>query len=77
MVSNPSSRDPSPGRKSALRVGDRVRHSTFGEGLILEASPHGDDLMLRVSFSDDSSQRKLLARKAKLERIETRAPESR
>ena len=77
MVSKPSSPDPSPGRESALRVGDRVRHSTFGEGLILESSPHGDDLMLRVSFSDDSSQRRLLARKAKLERIEINKPEKR
>jgi DNA helicase-2/ATP-dependent DNA helicase PcrA len=59
-----------------FRVGDRVRHSVFGEGLILEVSPHGEDLMLRVSFSEDGSQRRLLSRLAHLERVESKAKES-
>ena len=54
-----------------FKVGDRVRHSVFGEGLVLEVSPHGDDLMLRVSFSADGSQRRLLSRLAHLERVES------
>jgi hypothetical protein len=49
-----------------------VRHPTFGEGLVLEVTAHGDDLMLKVSFSEDGSQRRLLSRLAQLEPVETR-----
>jgi hypothetical protein len=46
-----------------------VKHPTFGEGLVLEVSSHRDDLMVKVSFSSDGSQRRLLSRLAKLTRV--------
>ena len=56
--------------EAPFKVGDRVRHPTFGDGLVLEVSPRGDDLMLRVSFSKDNAQRKVLARTSRVERVD-------
>jgi hypothetical protein len=69
MVSNQSSPGSDPQGSDVFKVGDRVRHGTFGEGLVLEVTPHNDDVLLRVSFSADGSQRRLMSRPAQLERI--------
>lgn len=53
-----------------------MRHTTFGEGLVLEVTPHNDDLLLKVSFSADGSQRRLMSRLAQLERVESSDRES-
>jgi len=53
-----------------LRVGDRVSHKVFGEGLVLETSGDGDRNSVLVSFSSDRSQRRLMTRYANLTRIE-------
>jgi hypothetical protein len=62
---------------SAFKVGDRVRHPVFGDGLVLHVSPRTEDLALRISFSRDGQQRLLLAKAARLERIEASAKGSR
>ncbi|MFH0777367.1 MAG: hypothetical protein V2A71_01925 [Candidatus Eisenbacteria bacterium] len=54
-----------------LQVGDRVNHRVFGEGLVLETRGHGDTQSVVVSFSSDKSQRRLLLKLAKLEKVET------
>jgi hypothetical protein len=56
--------------EAPFKVGDRVRHPVFGDGLVLEVAPRGEDIALRVSFSKDGAQRKVLARAAKVEKLE-------
>ena len=46
-----------------------LRHPVFGDGLVLEVSPRGEDIALRVSFSKDGVQRKVLARASRVERV--------
>ena len=57
-------------REQVFRVGDRVNHKTFGEGLVLETSGQGDSQSVVVSFSSDKSQRKLMLKFAKLSKAE-------
>jgi len=56
--------------EAPFKVGDRVRHPVFGDGLVLEVAPRGEDIALRVSFSKDGAQRKVLARAARVEKLE-------
>lgn len=58
-----------PGSGSGLKVGDRVRHSVFGEGQILQAKDTGNDQEVTVMFRSHGTKR-LLASMAKLEKIE-------
>ena len=57
-------------RDEAFRVGDRVNHRVFGEGLVLETSGQGERQSVVVSFSSDKSQRRLLLKYANLTRVE-------
>jgi hypothetical protein len=57
-------------REEPLRVGDRVSHKAFGEGLVLETFGDGDRHSVVVSFSFDRSQRKLMTKYANLTKIE-------
>ena len=41
---------PSPSGTIDLRVGDRIRHKTFGEGTILAMEKMGNDTMLEIGF---------------------------
>lgn len=52
-----------------FRVGDRVSHPQFGDGLVLEAWGRGEDATLIVSFADHV-QRKLKVRLARLTLVE-------
>ena len=42
--------------EAPFKVGDRIRHPVFGDGLVLEVSARGEDFALRVSFSKDGAQ---------------------
>jgi hypothetical protein len=53
-----------------FKVGDRVRHPVFGDGLVLHVTPRGADVALKVSFARDGAQRLLLAAAARLEKLE-------
>jgi DNA helicase-2/ATP-dependent DNA helicase PcrA len=53
----------------ALRVGDHVRHSKFGAGIVMSSSPTRDDQELTVAF-EAAGVKRLLASLAPLERIE-------
>jgi hypothetical protein len=55
--------------EAPFKVGDRIRHPVFGDGLVLEVAPRGEDIALRVSFSKDGAQRKVLARAARVEKL--------
>ncbi len=62
---------PSPQSSStlALKVGDHVRHSKFGPGIVMNCLPTRDDQELTVAF-EEAGVKKLLASLAPLEKIE-------
>lgn len=55
------------GPKQNFQAGDRVRHKTFGGGLIKEAVPVGGDVLLTIAF-DAIGTKKLMLKFAKLEK---------
>ena len=54
--------------KERFAVGDRVRHGTFGEGLVISAKAMGNDCLLEIAF-DSVGTKKVMAAFAKLKRI--------
>ncbi len=56
------------GREAELRIGERVRHPVFGDGLVLGTSGHGETLKVTVEFGW-AGVRKLFAAFASLQRI--------
>jgi DNA helicase-2/ATP-dependent DNA helicase PcrA len=53
-----------------FRAGQRVRHATFGEGLVIESRLDGSDEMVTVHFEQVGLKR-LMASYARLERLES------
>lgn len=53
---------------SSYSVGARVKHKTFGEGMILSAKPMGNDTLLEIAF-DQKGTKKLMANFARLEML--------
>ena len=51
------------------RPGDRVRHKTFGEGMIVGAVPMGSDTLLEIAF-EKVGTKKLMANFARLEKLD-------
>ena len=60
---------PPPFSDLTLRVGDHVRHSKFGPGIVMNCLPTRDDQELTVVF-EEAGVKKLLASLAPLEKIE-------
>ncbi|MFW6105111.1 MAG: DNA helicase PcrA [Chloroflexota bacterium] len=60
---------PRPIETPALKVGDHVRHSKFGPGIVMNCLPTRDDQELTVAF-EEAGVKKLLASLAPLEKIE-------
>ena len=60
---------PPPLGTLALKVGDHVRHSKFGPGIVMNCLPTRDDQELTVVF-EEAGVKKLLASLAPLEKIE-------
>jgi DNA helicase-2/ATP-dependent DNA helicase PcrA len=60
---------PQPLDTLALKVGDHVRHSKFGPGIVMNCLPTRDDQELTVAF-EEAGVKKLLASLAPLEKIE-------
>jgi DNA helicase-2/ATP-dependent DNA helicase PcrA len=58
---------PSGGSITPLKKGDRVKHKTFGGGVIVEAVPTGGDVLLTIQF-DSIGSKKLMQKFAKLEK---------
>ncbi len=52
----------------SFTVGNRVKHKAFGEGMVLSATPMGNDVLLEIAF-DQKGTKKLMANFAKLEKI--------
>ena len=51
-----------------FRVGDTVKHKSFGTGVILSLKPMGNDLLLEIAF-DKAGTKKVMANFARLEKI--------
>ena len=43
-----------------LQKGDRVRHRSFGEGLVVSVRPMGNDALVEVSFDKEGTKRLML-----------------
>lgn len=54
--------------KTVYNAGDTVKHLTFGTGMILSASPMGNDTLLEIAF-DKVGTKKLMANYAKLKKM--------
>ena len=66
-------RSASPSREGAglaLSTGDRVRHKTFGEGIVTEAKQSGGDTEVTVAFKGGQGVKRLLLSFAPLEKVE-------
>lgn len=69
---SPADADAIARRKSdmkQLNPGDRVAHTTFGEGVILSVRPMGGDILFEVMF-DTAGTKKLMGTYARLKRLE-------
>lgn len=51
------------GEVPAVKVGDRVRHKAFGDGLIVSAKPLGGDMLIEIAF-DTKGTKRLMAKSA-------------
>lgn len=51
-----------------FRVGDTVRHKAYGEGVILNAKPMGNDTLLEIAFTN-AGTKKIMANYAKVEKL--------
>ncbi len=50
------------------KVGDTVKHKSFGTGVILSCNPMGNDVLMEVAF-DKAGTKKMMAKFAKLEKV--------
>ena len=68
-VAGKSSASPFSFALLALGAGDRVRHASFGEGVVLNCTPTGDDQEVVVAF-EEAGEKKLLLSLAPLEMVD-------
>jgi DNA helicase-2/ATP-dependent DNA helicase PcrA len=68
LPSAPSARLAPPKPAEAYRIGQRVRHHKFGEGVIMKCEAQKDDHLLTVVFPN-AGIKQLLASMAKLEKL--------
>ncbi len=62
-----------PGKDSSApvldyKVGDKVEHKTFGEGLVIGAKSVGGDMVLEIAF-DNYGTKKIMAKMAKMKKL--------
>ena len=53
-----------------LNTGDKVKHKTFGEGIVTAVKPSGGDMEVTVAFKDGHGVKRLLLSFAPLQKIE-------
>lgn len=56
-----------PAGRTDFSAGDCVKHKAFGKGMVIEAVPMGDDVLLTIAF-DKVGTKKLMAKFAKLDK---------
>ena len=62
--------EPQHERTGNLRVGGRVAHPRFGEGIIKVLEGQGENIKATVLFDEDGQERKLLLRFANLQALD-------
>ena len=67
----PSSQPPLPQSEAAFVAGERVRHSKFGEGVVVSCDVKGSDQEVTVVFKGEAGIKKLLLSFAGLEKVST------
>ena len=55
---------------AAIRTGDKVRHATFGDGIVMSSTASPTDVELTVAFKDGHGVKRLLQSFAPLEKVE-------
>ena len=53
---------------NVFKTGDMVQHKTFGKGLVISATPMGNDVLLEIAF--EQGTKKLMANFARLAKVE-------
>ena len=53
---------------NVFKTGDMVQHKTFGKGLVISATPMGNDVLLEIAFEQET--KKLMANFARLAKVE-------
>jgi DNA helicase-2/ATP-dependent DNA helicase PcrA len=66
----PSKADEAVTTKVPLKAGERVRHSKFGEGIVVSCVPSDDDYTVTIAFKGDSGIKRLSLGYAPLEKVE-------
>ena len=56
--------------KPTLATGDKVRHASFGDGIVTGSKPSGGDLEVTVAFKEGHGVKRLLLSFAPLEKVE-------
>ena len=54
----------------AVTTGDKVRHATFGDGIVVSCVPSGADFEVTVAFKEGHGVRRLLLSFAPLEKVQ-------
>ena len=60
---------PAPSPKTPLSAGDHVHHAKFGEGIVVNCLPTGDDQEVTVAFKGEAGLKRLLLSLAPLEKV--------
>ena len=55
---------------AAIRTGDKVRHATFGDGIVMSSTATSADIELTVAFKEGHGVRRLLQSIAPMEKVE-------
>jgi len=63
------SQAPPPPQRPALLVGDQVRHTSFGEGVVMDNTAVDGDYEVTVQFADEVGVKRLLLSFAPLEKV--------
>ena len=63
-------RRPASDAVASVATGDKVRHSAFGEGIVMSCEPSGADFEVTVAFAEGGGVKRLLLSMARLEKIE-------
>ena len=53
----------------SLSTGDKVRHTAFGDGIVMSCTPSGDDFEVTVAFKEGQGVKRLLLSFAPLEKL--------
>ena len=59
---------PAQSGATSFKAGDRVKHKTFGDGMVISAENIGSDVLMEIAF-DKVGTKKLMAKFARLTKI--------